>query len=78
MGRYEMLLNYLIVKNRGGFGWKSDYIDRLFQEYGSPNYPWLSGIMEGMLDDLISIVGLERCIRIVTEFDSLSKRALDK
>ena len=69
--RYNSLLNYLELKKKGGFGWKTNYIEDL--NVDKNGYPWLAGFMESMLDDLISIIGNDRCIGIVSQFNELDQ-----
>jgi len=60
------LSKFLDAKARGGIGW----VPRYEQELGG-NPAWLSGHYQGILDDLIEILGHGRVRRIVEEFDAL-------
>ena len=73
--KYGSLLDYLKRKEAGGFGWKSKYMDDLHVK--ESGYPWLAGFTESMLDDLIGIVGLDRCITIVQQFNELESKGHD-
>ena len=61
MNQHEDLLKYLYAAQKGGFGWKDDYI----KQFSSESWAWRAGFFEGLLNDLISIIGLNYCIKIM-------------
>ena len=60
MSQYDSLLEYLYAAKAGGFGWKDNYAKQL----PIKSWAWRAGYFEGLLNDLVNIVGKDRCIEL--------------